>query len=289
MGRQSTMSIVRTEDIHPRVLCHTHGSGNWGEQADDAAYYTIERLPGVLTSAASSSQPPLVRRDIDLGSGGLAFIIDNVITPSEADALMACSDAIFAFNGNSRVAPGIHTPAGMRQNMAAHWFPTPAEECETLMFGPIYSRFKHLLPATLDSRPLYSQLNQKLAVFKYKEADQFLPHVDGQFPGSTASADSTGVVRCDGVESGLSMLLYLNDSGPDDVVGGETRLYHMGTRPEDGEYVDVAPRKGSALFFRHGNGHDSVLHAGLPVKGGCKYMVKMNVLYGTKLGDTRVE
>jgi len=273
--------------IQPRVLASTHGSGNWGEQAA-SSYYTVERLPKPLLSLADSPAQPPSRRDIDVGPGGLAFMIDDILTPTEADALTACSEAIFEFNGNSRVAPGINTPPGMRQNKAAHWFAN-AEDAESL-FGPMYDRFKHLLPETVANRPLYSHLNQKLAVFKYQEKDQFMPHVDGIFPGHGASTDSAGVDRWDGVESGLSMLLYLNDAESGDFVGGDTRLFSLGTNPQDGQYVDVAPKKGSALFFRHGSGNDSVMHAGLPVTKGQvgKYLCKMNVLYGVRTGTTRV-
>ena len=58
--------------------------------------------------------------------------------------------------------------------------------------------------------------------------------------------------------------------------GGATRLF-----PSDGSApVDVAPRKGSALFFRHGFGENSVLHAGQPVSGTApKYVARLNVLY----------
>merc|ERR1712159_236602 len=94
--------------IQPRILVQTSGSGNWGEQ-DDAAYYTVSQLPQQL-QLAENSLPPSSRRDIDLGPGGMAFVIDGILTPAEADALAACSEAIFAFNGNSRVAPGIQTP-----------------------------------------------------------------------------------------------------------------------------------------------------------------------------------
>ena len=57
------------------------------------------------------------------------------------------------------------------------------------------------------------------------------------------------------------MLLYLNDAN-DGVQGGATRLFHTS---KDGTYTDVAPTKGSALFFRHGFGEDSVLHMGTAV------------------------
>ena len=70
------------------------------------------------------------------------------------------------------------------------------------------------------------------------------------------------------------MLLYLN--GPeDDVQGGYTRLY----RP-DGSSRDVRPVKGSALFFRHGFGAQSVMHVGCPVQGPVpKYVARINVMY----------
>merc|ERR1712159_53390 len=170
----------------------------------------------------------------------------------------------------------------MRQNMAAHWFPTNGS---SEFFGPLYARFKHLLPASVDGRPLYECLNEELAVFKYAEKDQFMPHTDGMFPASAASADGEGVDTWDGVQSGLSMLLYLNDGVTGEYVGGETRLFRLGTSPRDNQFVDIAPKKGSALFFRHGSGPDSVLHAGLPVdvgSKGSKCLVKMNVLYGVR-------
>ena len=71
------------------------------------------------------------------------------------------------------------------------------------------------------------------------------------------------------------MLLYLN--GPaDGVIGGSTRLFSR-----DGRYVDVAPVKGSALFFRHGFGFASVVHEGCRVTGDVsKYVARINVMYG---------
>ena len=191
--------------------------------------------------------------------------------------------------------------------MAAHYFltPTPADakglsfDPEVHFFEPLYKRFKHLLPDQVAGRPIFDKLNQKMACFKYDGAlkDRFEPHHDGTFPGHGVSDDGAGVLRWDGVDSGLSMLLYLNDGGyypfpapneAEPLVGGETRLFKMGTAPRDGQFVDVHPTKGSALFFRHGSGRDSVLHAGLPVEEGTKSVIKMNVLYGQQTGATRV-
>eukprot|EP00966_Prymnesium_polylepis_P324752 7380774-Prymnesium_polylepis.2 len=240
--------------LEPRVLVRTRGSGNFGESSDDCAFYTLKALPSMLAELAPPAQPA-VRHDIDLGAGGLAFTIEGVLTSQEADSLAACAEAIYAFNGHSRFAPGIQTPAGMRQNMAAHWFP---EHGARGFFDPLYSRFQHLLPAAVGGQPLFARLNEKIACFKYGEGDQFKPHHDGIFPGQAASEDGVGVDEWVGVQSGLSMLLYLNDQD-DGLQGGETRLF----RPDGSGHVDVRPKKGMALFFRHGSGHDSILHASL--------------------------
>ena len=65
------------------------------------------------------------------------------------------------------------------------------------------------------------------------------------------------------------------------IEGGNTRLY----RP-DRSFVDVAPKKGSALFFRHGMDPGSVLREGRPVVGQLpKYVARINVLYDDPFGS----
>ena len=69
----------------------------------------------------------------------------------------------------------------------------------------------------------------------------------------------------------------LTDPGgvEDGVQGGHTLL-----RSRRGDWVDVVPRKGSALFFRHGFGPASVLHEGRRVVGDVpKYVARINVMY----------
>ena len=69
-------------------LVRTHGSGNWGEQGD-AAYYTIKRLPEPLLRIATTSKslPRPVRRDIDVGPEGIAFVIDGIRKLTARDLL----------------------------------------------------------------------------------------------------------------------------------------------------------------------------------------------------------
>ena len=212
-------------------------------------------------------QPALrpVRQDIDLG-GLLAFVIDEVVTPAEADAIVAATERF----GYRDEAPGIATPPGMRMNKSVHWVADPD------FTTPLLARFAHLLPPALANEPLYPALSQRINMYKYDADDVFNPHTDGNWPGYSLSDDrSTMLEWGPGLRSGLTMLLYLN--GPDDgVEGGNTRLY--GVR---GRCVDVLPRKGSALFFRHGFGADSVLHEGCVVSGKvAKYVARINVMYG---------
>jgi hypothetical protein len=140
--------------------------------------------------------------------------------------------------------------------------------------GPVFDRIHHLLPAAIDGGKLYPALSRRINMYRYDANDVFNMHTDGDWPGYGLSADRRQMVEWPGLRSCLSMLLYLN--GPDDgVEGGSTRLY----RPDRG-WVDVTPRKGSALFFRHGFGPHSVLHEGCRVFGEVsKYVARINVMY----------
>ena len=263
--------------ITPRVLLPMHGSGNWGESAA-SAFYTIDELPPSLLDLPLHASQPLQRDDLDLGPDRLAFVIDDVLGDKEADALAACSEAILEHNGNSRVAPGIQTPPGMRVNMAAHWY---APRTEGGFYVSLLERFKHLVPPTLGGLPLYSTLSEKIASFKYLPGDRFERHTDGLFPGQGANDKGDGIDIWPGVESGMSILIYLNGA-EEGLKGGETRLWSA----DGSRWVDVTPKKGRALFFRRGS-PDAVQHAGLPVDQDSerpKIMALINLAYGVREG-----
>ena len=113
-------------------------------------------------------------------------------------------------------------------------------------------------------------------MYKYDRDDVFNRHIDGDWPGYGLSTDRRAMVQWPGPHSCLSMLLYLNGE-EDGVQGGQTRLFGR-----QGTVIDVSPRKGDALFFRHGFSVDSVMHEGRPVTGPtAKYLARLNVLYGS--------
>ena len=179
--------------------------------------------------------------------------------------------------GYSRFAPSVGTPPGMRQNKACHWF-APTETAKKNL-TPMFERIRNSLPASIDDGDrLYPGLSHRLAHYKYDAGDVFNRHTDGAWPGQSVNPAGDGITTWDdvGVESKLSMVLYLSDSEP--VGGGHTRLYRF----DGGTPVGVAPKKGRAPFFRHGLGPQSVLHAGLRLCGDSpKYVCRLNVLYQT--------
>ena len=211
-------------------------------------------------------QPSLVpqRRDIDLG-GLLAFSIDDVVTDEEADAIVQATERF----GYRDEAPGISTPPGMRMNKSVHWVSDDA------LLGLIFARVSHLLPASIDGAQLYPGFSHRLNMYRYDANDVFNRHTDGNWPGYSLSADRQHMTQWQPeIRSALTMLLYLN--GPaDGVQGGNTRLFAA-----NGTWLDVVPTKGSALFFRHGFGPDSVMHEGCRVGGPVpKYVARINVMY----------
>ena len=111
-----------------------------------------------------------------------------------------------------------------------------------------------------------------------------LAEVVSRNPECNANESGDGIDHWNGVQSGMSVLFYCNDAESDGLDGGETRLWSA----DGSRHVDVAPRKGRALFFRRGS-RDAVLHAGLPVRGAVpKYMALINLAYGERVGTARL-
>jgi hypothetical protein len=245
-----------------RTVAELHGSLPMGGFVAATPIYAFDTPPPRLQLGLRPELRPQ-RRDIALG-GLLAFIIDEVLTADEADAMVEATERF----GYLAAAPGIVTPPGMRMNKSVHWI------ADSALLEPLFARIRHLLPAELEGMPLHGRLSQRINMYRYDEQDLFNPHTDGDWPGYGLNTDRSQMLEWAGPRSGLSMLLYLN--GPDDgVEGGSTYLYDRQRHT-----TEVIPKKGSALFFRHGFGPGSVLHHGCRVTGKIpKYVARINVLY----------
>lgn len=243
-------------------VAHMPGSLPMGGVVPMTPIFAFDTVPQQLMLPVDHGRIP-VRTDIELG-GLLAFTISDVISAGEANAIIEASECF----GYRDEAPGIATPPGMRMNKSVHWV------ADASMMDPIFQRIAHLLPPAIGGAVRHPALSRRLNMYRYDAQDVFNLHTDGDWPGYSLSGDRRDMVEWPALRSCLSMLLYLN--GPEDgVEGGSTRLY----RPDRG-HVDVTPRKGSALFFRHGFGPQSVLHEGSRVFGAVsKYVARINVMY----------
>ena len=246
-----------------RVVATLPGSLPMGGVVPDTPIHTFAQTPDCLMLQPQPALRP-ERTDIDLG-GRLAFRIDNVVTADEARAILSASE-VFGYRDE---APGISTPPGMRMNKSVHWVADDA------LLGPIMQRIHGLLPPSVDGHALHHRLSHRFNMYRYDDNDVFNRHIDGDWPGYGLDADRRSMLEWQGLRSALTMILYLN--GPEDgVQGGNTRLLAA-----DGQWVDVVPSTGSALFFRHGFTPDSVIHIGDRVKGPVpKYVARINVMYG---------
>lgn len=246
-----------------RVVARLPGSLPMGGVVPDTPIFAFAQPPADLEWNRAPPKAPS-RHEIDL-LGLLAFEIRGLLRPEEADALVRASEHF----GYREEAPGISTPPGMRMNKSVHWM------ADRWMMDRLLARMVDLLPPDIHGRPLVPRLSERINMYRYDDGDVFNRHTDGDWPGYSLSHDRSTVQEWPGTaRSGLTMLLYLN--GPEDGVrGGHTRLIRRDGRP-----VDVVPSKGSALFFRHGFGLDSVVHVGMPVHGPVpKYVARINVMY----------
>ena len=114
---------------HP--VAYLPGSLPMGGVVPMTPVHAFDSVPAALQWQTQPALQPS-RQDIELG-GLLAFVIDQVTTAQEADAMVRASERC----GYRDEAPGIATPPGMRMNKSVHWVADPE------MLAPMFSRIAH--------------------------------------------------------------------------------------------------------------------------------------------------
>ena len=199
-----------------------------------------------------------------------AFQVDGVISQNESERLITFTEEM----GFRDAAPGIQTPPGMRQNTTVHWMVHP-KDAELL-----YSRIASFVPDSLEGRDSMRALSHRFNTYRYTQGQQFLPHLDGDWPGYYVNPKTQQLEYWKTGRSMLSMLLYLNGR-EEGVEGGDTLLLDNGAVAQR-----IKPHCGRALFFRHGIHPKSVLHAGdILGDGAAKYVIRINVMYQSEMID----
>lgn len=125
---------------------------------------------------------------------------------------------------------------------------------DTVLAGDWFARAREYLPAEWFQWAVVG-LNERFRFYRYDPGQRFVAHTDGYFE------------RLTGERSQLTMMVYLNDG----FEGGETR-FHI-SKPA----LTVVPEKGMALVFMH-----RLVHEGVPVVKGRKYVLRTDVMYRKK-------
>ena len=235
-----------------------------GSQRDDLPIWA----PSANVVPFSDAWGPVRRSDVPGVPG--AFVLSNVLTDAEADAVSALSEAM-GYTEDAPVSLGRH----IRRN----------ENCviiaDSTLWQPIWQRVRQHMPPTVEHPAGTCQapvgLNQRWRLYKYGPQDVFKMHTDGSWPGSGLDADGR-LVRDIYRDrwSQLTFLIYLDG----EYDGGETTFFvpsHFD--PRSGTLVSVAVPKGSVLCFFHGDHEHSLLHEGSLVTKGVKRIVRSDVLY----------
>jgi len=92
-------------------------------------------------------------------------------------------------------------------------------------------------------------LNERFKIYRYEPGQNFAMHNDAQF------------CRENGERSFQTVIMYLNER----YEGGETEFFGMDT---------ICPQEGRAIIFMH-----HLLHEGMPVKLGVKYVLRTDIMY----------
>lgn len=127
----------------------------------------------------------------------------------------------------------------------------------------LWHRIKPFVPETAGERRV-AGTNERLRYFRYHPGQQFKAHFDGRIETEK------------GELSVLGYMVYLND----DYEGGATRFIDL---DDDSNSIAIQPKTGMALLFE-----PNVLHEGLQVTRGRKYVLRTDVMYVKPADELRL-
>jgi prolyl 4-hydroxylase len=169
------------------------------------------------------------------------FTIDNVMSASECDALIARAESqgFEIATINTRHGPEVDREFRNNERVIAD---------DRGLANDLWSRVRSAIPPFLSGRQARG-LNERFRYYRYVPGQKFAWHTDGSFR------------RENGEASLLTFMLYLNEG----YTGGETLF----------TTAQVHGRTGMALIFEH-----ALSHEGAEVASGTKYVLRSDVMYG---------
>lgn len=172
-------------------------------------------------------------------------IVEGFFTPEECKGFIDFSEKQGYEESLIRSKEGEVMNKEIRDNDRVIWDnPQVAEQ--------LWALVKDMMPADIEGyEPI--GLNERFRFYRYKDGQQFKPHIDGPFRRSETE------------KSKITLLIYLNE----DFEGGATTLVLEGE--------DVIPKEGMLFLFEH-----KIMHCGRPVTEGTKYVLRTDVMYRLK-------
>ncbi|RHY86600.1 hypothetical protein DYB37_006138 [Aphanomyces astaci] len=178
----------------------------------------------------------------------LAFVLENVLSSGECNALIRHSEASGYEPALLNVGYGRHV---LRPDVRNN------DRCiidDVATASIVWDRVRPHLPSTFQGKPVVG-VNERLRFLRYYPGQEFKPHCDGSYR------------RPDGSEqSYITIQIYLN--GGDDLEGGDTVIFDRDNT------IKVHPVPGRVLIFQHYN----VEHSGAPVINGVKYAIRSDIM-----------
>jgi prolyl 4-hydroxylase len=185
------------------------------------------------------------------GVHGFLYVLDNVCSPIECDALIAAAEA------RGFEPAGFYNDADGKPVVVESVRKSQRVMMDMLEFAAVlFERVKHGLPAKLNNGLTLKGLNMRMRILKYLPGDEFKRHTDGNY------------MTPDGQQiSQITLLLYLNAG----YEGAHTTYYNQG---ED-VGIAVYPERGSVVLM-----DQRLAHEVPPLHSGIKYALRTDVMYG---------
>ena len=250
VAKESEHHVVLLEKAEERTPQNNFDLYLWGTEPGSIQYAKEELV-----------RPHISKQEVPFVPG--AFVVTGVLTKGECAQLIGKAEVMGFRPDHPTSKP---TPTGID---SCEWF---ADES---VLGPIFERIKPHLPPRLSGCDV-AGVNARWRMFKYGEGAVYRPHIDGSWPASVLS--SQGKYELDETRrSRLTFLVYLNEG----FEGGTTTFYLPS--PEGGlEARGVDPQAGAVLCFPQGNTASLVHEGSVVTSGGCKYVIRSDVLYTAK-------
>jgi hypothetical protein len=165
----------------------------------------------------------------------------------------------------------------------------------------IFERLSPHLPQEIDGARPHS-CSSNIRLYKYEQGDSFGKHYDDTNPEYGPAAETgeqkVAIARSKGKGNGkgkggraaaaeligwskLTILIYLNNKEHYPVQGGDTIFYTGDTGDTNIPFVSFSPadEQQAGAVLMHGHGHRCLLHEGMPVLSGVKYLLRTDVIY----------